>query len=133
MLCYNKHIFKEVIAMWNFKSKQEAYSSIENFIESNKGERFVVGFYETNDKGGGAFVDRKRISGRIYRPGNMRSPVWIFCVRDDNGRATQRIEGTRAEVRVEVEAMKAALRAYNMLVEQDVVCNSRVEINSVAA
>jgi len=119
--------------MWNFKSKQEAYGSVEDFIESNKGESFVVGFYETNDKGGGAFVDRKRITGRIYRPCNMRSPVWIFYVRDDNGRATQRIEGTRAEVRSEVEAMKGILRAHGMLVEQDVICSSRVEINSVAA
>lgn len=119
--------------MWNFKTKQEAYSSIEDFIESNKGERFVVGFYETNDKGGGAFVDRKRISGRIYRPENMRSPVWIFCVREDNGRATSRIESTRAQVRSEIEAMKCVLRAVGMLVEQEVVCNSRAEINSVAA
>lgn len=119
--------------MWNFKSKQEAYSSVDEFIENNIGERFVVGFYETNDKGGGAYVDRKRISGRIYRPGNMRSPVWIFCVRDDNGRATQRIEGTRAEVRSEIEAMKCILRDVGMLVEQEVVCNSRAEINSVAA
>jgi len=119
--------------MWNFKSKQEAYSSVEEFLEKNKSERFVVGFYETNDKGGGAFVDRKRISGRIYSPSNMRSPVWIFCVREDNGRATLRIESTRAQVRSEVEAMKGILRAQGMLVEQDVVCNSRVEINSVAA
>ncbi|WP_454869685.1 hypothetical protein [Pseudomonas putida] len=119
--------------MWSFTAKRDAFVGFDEFVEVNRGKQFIVGFYETNDKGGGAFVDRKRITGRIYDPSNMRSPVWIFCVREDNGRATARIEGTRAEVRAEIEQMKAQLRAQGMLVEQDVVCNSRVEINSVAA
>lgn len=119
--------------MWSFKAKRDAYGALKDFVEVNRGKQFVVGFYETNDKGGGAFVDRKRITGRIYDPSNMRSPVWIFCVREDNGRATARIEFTRAEVRAEIEEMKAKLRAQGMLVEQDVVCNSRAEINSIAA
>lgn len=119
--------------MWSFKAKSEAYGSLGNFIANNKGKKYIVGFYETNDKGGGAFVDRKRITGRIYDPSNMRSPVWIFCVREDNGRATARIESTRAEVRAEIAEVKVILRAEGMLVEQEVVCNSRIEINSFAA
>lgn len=119
--------------MWAFKAKASAYQSVEQFISKNNGEKFIVGFYETNDKGGGAFVDRKRITGRIYHPSNTRSPVWIFCARDDNGRATARIEITRAEVRAEINTMKELLRAQGMLVELEVVCNTRDEINSVAA
>lgn len=119
--------------MWSFKAKTEAYECLDDFVLQNKGKKFVVGFYETNDKGGGAFVDRKRISGRIYDPANMRSPVWIFFVREDNGRATARIEKTRESVRGMVDVVKGHLRAHSMLIEQDVVCTSRVEINSVAA
>lgn len=119
--------------MWSFKAKQDAYESIGHFIEQNAGRKFVVGFYETNDKGGGAFVDRKRITGRIYDPSNLRSPIWIFVVKEDNGRATARIERTREEVRAVIDSVKAALRKREMLVEQEVVCNSRAEINSVAA
>lgn len=119
--------------MWSFKSKAEAYECLDDFVLKNKGKKFVVGFYETNDKGGGAFVDRKRISGRIYDPSNMRSPVWIFFVREDNGRATARIEKTRESVRGMVDVVKGHLRAHSMLIEQDVVCMSRVEINNVAA
>lgn len=119
--------------MWSFKAKQDAYESVEQFIEHNVGRRFLVGFYETNDKGGGAFVDRKRITGRIYDTTNLRSPLWIFVVKEDNGRATARIERTRDEVRAVIASVKIKLREHAMLVEQEVVCNSRAEINSVAA
>lgn len=119
--------------MWSFKAKQDAYSSVNEFIEANAGKKFLVGFYETNDKGGGAFVDRKRITGRIYDPSNLRSPIWIFVVKEDNGRATARIERTREEVRAVIASVKMELREHAMLVEQEVVCNSREEINSVAA
>lgn len=74
----------------------------------------------------GAFVDRKRITGQIYAQGKMRSPVWIFVMKEDNGRATARIAVT-------IERMKQLLRESNMLIEQDVVCTSRADINSVAA
>lgn len=119
--------------MWSFKTKVEAYTSVDEFVARNMGKRFVVGFYETNDKGGGAFVDRKRITGRIYDPASLRSPEWIFCVEEDNGRASSRIKQTRMRVMLKVEEMKALLREQGMLVEQDIVCTSRVQINSVAA
>jgi hypothetical protein len=119
--------------MWNLQDKIGAYKSAEEFIAKNAGSKFVVGFYETNDKGGGAFVDRKRITGRVYAEGKMRSPVWIFVLKEDNGRATARIAGTRSEVMTSVEKMKELLREHGMLIEQNVVCTSRAEINSVAA
>lgn len=92
-----------------------------------------MGFFETNDKGGGAFVDRKRITGRIYAEGKMRSPFWIFVLKEDNGRATARIAVTRKEVRISVEKMKQLLCDNGMLIEQSVVCTARIEINSIAA
>ncbi|MCP1496214.1 hypothetical protein J2Y86_000921 [Pseudomonas migulae] len=119
--------------MWNLKAKMQAYKSRKEFIEKNAGQKFVVGFYELSDKGGGAFVRRKRISGRIYAEGNMRSPVWIFVMKEDNGRATARIAGTRLKVMNSIEKMKQLLRENGMLIEQDIVCNSREETNSVAA
>jgi len=63
----------------------------------------------------------------------MRSPFWIFVLKEDNGRATARIAVTRKEVRISVEKMKQLLCDNGMLIEQSVVCTSRIEINSIAA
>lgn len=47
-----------------------------------------------------------------------------------NGRATARIANTREEVYVIIESVKTCFRRLEMIVEQDVVCASLVEINN---
>ena len=66
--------------------------------------------------------------------------IWVDTIASSDGvrkvccpdgyRATARIANTREEVYVIIESVKTCFRRLEMIVEQDVVCASLVEINN---